>query len=65
MRGHPSKHADVEAALDRLLGRKQVLDTDFSELRKDGKFRDLISKMCEDSNDANCVYGGQKDNRER
>jgi hypothetical protein len=65
MRPHPSKHADVEASLDALLGRKQVLDADFAELRKDDRFRVLISKMCEDANDPNCVYGGQKDNRER
>ncbi len=65
MRPHPSKHADVEGAVDALLGRKQVLDQDFAELRKDDRFRVLISKMCEDSNDPNCVYGGQKDNRER
>ena len=65
MRPHPSKHAEVEAAIDRLLGRKQVLDGDFAELRRDDRFRALIAKMCEDSNDPNCVYGGQKDNRER
>ncbi len=65
MRPHPSKHADVEGAVDLLLGRKQVLDSDFAELRKDDRFRVLISKMCEDANDPNCVYGGQKDNRER
>ncbi len=65
MRPHPSKHAEVEAMIDRLLGRKQTLDPDFAGLRKDDKFRELISKMCEDSNDPNCVYGGQKDNRER
>ncbi|HEY4244964.1 MAG TPA: hypothetical protein VGM88_34350 [Kofleriaceae bacterium] len=65
MRTHPSKHTEVENALDRLLGRKQVLDPDFSEMRKDERFRVLIMKMCESNNDANCVYGGQKDNRER
>lgn len=65
MRPHPSKHAEVEAHLDRLLGRKQVLDPDFSEMRKDARFRALIAKMCEGTNDANCVYGAQRENRER
>lgn len=65
MRPHASKHADVEAAIDRLLGRKQVLDPDFSEMRKDDRFRQLIQKMCEGTNDANCVYGAQRENRER
>ena len=65
MRPHPSKHADVEAHIDRLLGRKQVLDPDFADMRKDDRFRDLIAKMCEGTNDANCVYGAQHDNRER
>lgn len=65
MRPHPSKHADVEAALDRLLGRKQPLDPDFADMRTDDRFRQLIIKMCEGTNDANCVYGSQKDNRER
>jgi len=65
MRPHPSKHADVEAHLDKLLGRKQPLDPDFSDMRKDQQFRDLIAKMCEGTNDANCVYGAQRDNRER
>ncbi len=65
MRPHPSKHDDVEKHLDRLLGRKQVLDPDFSEMRKDARFRALIAKMCEGTNDANCVYGAQRENREK
>ncbi len=60
MRQHQSKRADVEAELDHLLGRKQQLDPNFSEMRKDARFRDLISKMCEGTNDANCVFGTQK-----
>ncbi len=65
MRPHPSKHAEVEAAIDHLLGRHQPLDPDFFEMRRDERFRLLIEKMCEGTNDPNCVYGGQKDNREK
>jgi hypothetical protein len=65
LRTHPSKHAEVEAAIDHLLGRKSSLDPDFSQMRKDDRFRELIKKMCEGTNDPNCVYGAQKDNRER
>jgi hypothetical protein len=65
MRPHYSKHAEVEASIDHLLGRKQVLDPDFADMRRDERFRTLISKMCEGTNDANCVYGAQKEGRER
>ncbi len=65
MRPHPSKHAEVEMHLDRLLGRKQVLDPDFAEMRRDARFRALIAKMCEGTNDANCVYGAQPQNRDK
>ena len=65
MRPHQSKHAEVEAHIDHLLGRKQALDPDFADMRRDERFRELIEKMCEGTNDPNCVYGAQKDNRER
>jgi hypothetical protein len=65
MRPHAAKHGDVEAHLDKLLGRKQVLDPDFAEMRRDERFRALIQKMCEGTNDPNCVYGAQRENRER
>jgi hypothetical protein len=65
MRPHQSKKVEVEHHIDRLLGRKQALDPDFSEMRRDNRFRELIAKMCEGTNDPNCVYGAQKDNRER
>ncbi|MGN6111224.1 MAG: hypothetical protein ACTHU0_39365, partial [Kofleriaceae bacterium] len=65
LRTHPSKRPDVEVHLDMLLGRKQVLDPDFSEMRRDDRFRELIKRMCDGTNDPNCVYGAQRDNRER
>jgi len=34
-------------------------------MRKDERFRALIVKMCEGTNDANCVYGAQTTGRER
>jgi hypothetical protein len=65
MRPHIAKRAEVESHLDRLLGRKQTLDPNFAEMRRDERFRDLIKKMCDGTNDPNCVYGAQRDNRER
>jgi hypothetical protein len=64
MRPHQSKKAEIEASLDRLLGRKQQpLDPNFAEMRRDDRFRDLIKKMCDGTNDPNCVFGAQRDNR--
>jgi hypothetical protein len=60
MRTHASKKDDVEKAIDKLLGRKQALDPDFAEMRRDSRFRELIAKMCDGTNDPNCVYGGDK-----
>ena len=65
MRPHPAKKAEVEQVIDKLLGRKQALDPDFSDMRRDNRFRELIAKMCEGTNDPNCVYGGQNEGRER
>lgn len=65
MRPHPSKRPQVEQHLDMLLGRKQALDPDFAEMRRDDRFRQLIKEMCEGTNDPSCVYGAQRDNRER
>jgi hypothetical protein len=65
MRPHPSKKPEVEAYIDKLLGRKQPLDPDFAEMRRDSGFRELIAKMCEGTNDPNCVYGAQREGRER
>jgi hypothetical protein len=65
MRPHYSKHAEVEVQINHLLGRGQVLDPDFADMRRDERFRTLISKMCEGTNDPNCVYGAQKEGRER
>lgn len=65
MRTHPSKRPSVETHLDMLLGRKTQLDPDFADMRRNAQFRELIKKMCEGTNDPNCVYGAQRDNRER
>jgi hypothetical protein len=63
MRPHTSKKVEVDHAIDKLLGRKQALDPDFADMRRDNRFRELIAKMCADTNDANCVYGAQGTNR--
>ncbi len=65
MRPHPSKRADVEHHLDKLLGRKQPLDPNFADMRRDPRFRAMIRKMCDGTNDPNCVYGAQRSGRER
>jgi len=59
MKPHWSKKVEVEKYIDKLLGRKQVLDADFADMRRDNRFRELIMKMCADTNDPNCVYGAQ------
>jgi len=65
MRPHQSRRVEVEAHLDRLLGRKSTLDPNFADMRRDERFRTLVRKMCDGTNDPNCVYGAQKDGRER
>jgi hypothetical protein len=65
MRPHQSKHTEVQAHIDHLLGRGQPLDSDFDGMRRDDRFRELIQKMCEGTNDPNCVYGAQTQGRER
>ncbi len=58
MREHPSKREQVDAKLDRLLGRnKQSLDPDFNDMRGDARFRQLIQKMCGGTDDPGCVFG--------
>jgi hypothetical protein len=60
MRDHQSRKDEVEGKLDRLLGRKRTaLDPDFNAMRDDDRFRALIAKMCEGSNDPACVFGTQ------
>jgi hypothetical protein len=64
MKTHASRAADVDAAIDRLLGRKKAgLDPDFNEMRADARFRALIEKMCEGSADPACVFGSQPSKR--
>lgn len=65
MRPHSSKRAEVEQNIDHLLGRRQALDPDFMDMRRDERFRRLIKKMCEGSSDPNCVYGAQRSGEER
>ena len=65
MRPHATKRGEVEAHLDKLLGRRQPLDPDFADMRRDDRFRELIAKMCEGTNDPNCVYGAMREGRER
>lgn len=60
MRTHASKSDAVEKNLDRLLGRKQPLDPDFADMRADERFRTLIRRMCEGTNDPNCVFGASR-----
>ena len=58
MRDHASRKEAVESKIDRLLGRRRTsLDPDFADLRSDARFRGLIAKMCEGSNDPACVFG--------
>lgn len=58
MKDHASRKVEVDAAIDRLLGRKKVaLDPDFNDMRADQRFRDLIVKMCDGSQDPECVFG--------
>jgi hypothetical protein len=58
MRDHASKRNQVEDKIDRLLGRnRQALDPDFSALRSNTRFRDLIRDMCAGTDDPGCVYG--------
>jgi hypothetical protein len=58
MRDHHSRKDEVEAKLDRLLGRKRTaLDPDFNDMRDDQRFRALIARMCEGSADSACVFG--------
>jgi hypothetical protein len=59
MRPHASKRGEVEAHIDRLLGRKQSLDPNFAQMRGDDRFRELIKKMCDGTKDPSCVFGGR------
>lgn len=61
MKAHPTKKADVEAQLNKLLGRNgQPLDQSFADMRRDERFRGLIARMCDGTNDPNCVLGAQR-----